>query len=314
MTCLVVPGLLGELPRFDDPGALPRFTSLERLLARGNRLPAPKGYAGTLFDLFGVPLAQGGDLPTAAVCCHAEHGACPDAGDFLLHADPLHLRPDQDRLLGFDFHHQPLTADEARQFAEAFNAHFAQDGLRLLTPHPIRWYLEVDHAPRLRTHPLVDVVGRNIDLFLPKGEDARRWRSWMNELQMLFFELPVNALRESQGQLPVNSLWLSGGGCLPSVPVGSGFRELESDCPLARGLQQHVKIHDQQRLLIWKTPERALLDADPGAWISAVTELDQVVEDLLGEELFLYPCEGEAWHWRPSMRHRFWRRTKPLTA
>lgn len=311
MISLVAPGLLGKLPQLDESGR-ERFANLERLLNRADRVSAPSSYAGTLFELFGIAADPESDLPTAALCCQVEPGARPDAASFLLHADPLHLRPDQDRLLAFDFHHQPLTGDQAGQFAQAFNAHFADDGLRLFTPHPNRWYLEVDHVPRLRTRPLVDVIGRNIDLFLPQGEDAGRWRSWMNELQMLFFNLPVNQLRESQGQLPVNGLWFSGGGRLSSVSQGNGFGDLQGDCPLARGLQHHVGTHSQERLMIWKAPERAVLDADPRAWVTAISELDRLVGGMLGEAFRLFPCEGEAWYWKPSMRYRFWRPSRSL--
>ena len=312
ITHLVVPGLLGDLPRLGDIGELPRFPNLELLLSRADAESADDGYPQTLFELFGLPLPQHADVPTAAVCYHAEGGADPLPDTYLLHADPVHLRPDQDRLLAFDFHHQPLGEHEARQIAEAFNGHFAADGLRLLTPHPARWYLAVDHVPDLRTRPLSEVLGRNVDLFLPEGDDARSWRGWMNELQMLLHALPLNQQRDSSGKLPVSGLWFSGGGVLPAQRP-SGFSRIEGEDRLAKGLQGLSSDPRDARLVLEPAPGRSVLDADPSGWCDAVADLDSRLKDYLGAELWLWPCAGRAWHWKPGMGRRFWRRNRPLS-
>ena len=307
ITHLVVPGLLGDLPRLGELGELPRFPHLEMLLSRADTRPSPRGYAETLFQLFGLAPPEAADLPTAAICYQAENNAEPLAGSFYLHADPVHLRPDQDRLLAFDFHHQPITENQARQFAEAFNAHFAEDGLRLLTPDASRWYLAATRVPDLRTQPLRDVLGRNVDLFLPEGGDARIWRAWMNELQMLFHSMPANQDREAQGQWPVSGLWLSGGGVAPDFePIG--FTAIEGDCLLAAGLQDLSGERQEAGLLLEQAVGRAVCDADPPGWVEAVADLDRRLADCLDEEIHLHPCGGRAWHWKPSMRWRLWRR------
>jgi len=316
ITHLVVPGLLGHLPRLQEYeseiGALPRFPNLELLLSRAKQLPAPDGYAQTLFELFGATVQDDADVPTAAVCYAAEAGTEPLQDIYLMHADPVHLRADQDRLLAFDFYHQPITIDEARQFAEAFNRHFSEDGLRLLTPHATRWYLAVEKQPMLRTRALGEVLGRNVDFFLPEGEDAGVWRSWMNELQMLFHGLPVNQTRESFGQLPVSGLWFSGGGSLPADSM-QGYSLCEGECILVDGLQRLSRVKRDLRLVVQQAPGRALVDANPVLWVEAIQALDAELEAYLRGELLLYPCEGSAWHWKPTMRRHFWKQRKALS-
>src|SRR5690606_32431554 len=48
----------------------------------------------------------------------------------------------------------------------------------------------------------------------PQDMAGRPWRRLVNEIQMRWFEHPINRARYQQGLLPVNSLWLFGGGRL----------------------------------------------------------------------------------------------------
>jgi hypothetical protein len=320
---LLVPGLLGPFPRFEEGAVPPRLPAVECLLARAERQRGPQGYARALFRLFGVDVAglDDGDLPTAPLCHHADSGGVGETR-YLLHADPIHLRPDQDRLLGFDLGAagevappRGVSVEEAHAFAEAFNRHFAGEGLELLTPHPARWYLALEQPPKVGFRPLAEIIGRNIDLFLPQGAEGARWRAWMNETQMLFHGLPVNQAREAAGAWPVSGLWFSGGGRMPRVPgglVGTQGAEV-AGCCLARGLMQRAARQGSDRLLIASAPQRAVLDGDPKAWREALAALDGRLAPLMREELLLYACDGWQWLWRPAMRRRWWRRPRPLS-
>jgi hypothetical protein len=53
-------------------------------------------------------------------------------------------------------------------------------------------------------------LGRNIDLYLPRGSRARDWRRLHNEAQMIWFDHPLNQQRAHQGLAPVNAIWLEG--------------------------------------------------------------------------------------------------------
>jgi hypothetical protein len=251
--------------------------ALERLLSRGDKSEGPESYPQALFTLYG--LSGDGPLPSAAVCYYADSGGKAESR-YLLHADPVHLRPDQDRLLGFDFHRQPLDAEVASAFVTAFNAHFADDGLELIAPHPRRWYLALDREPDVRFQPLAEMVGRNIDTFLPQGPDAPQWRAWMNEVQMLFHSVAVNDQREARGEPPVNGLWFSGGGRLPSAVPG-GFAQTSGDCCLLQGLNALSAGQGEDELIVDHEPGRAVLDGDREAWQRAIVALDAQMHSLM---------------------------------
>lgn len=307
---LVIPGLLGPMPRLDAAQAGQRFPTLERWLARADREPVADDAEALLFQLFGLPVPDGADLPTAALCYLADSGQSPDG--VVYHATPVHLRPDQDRLLLFDAPAADLTADEAVRFVEAFNNHFAPDGWRLSAPVPGRWYLHVSGAPELRTHPLGDVVGRNVDLFQPEGPDAALWLQRLNEVQMLFHGLPVNHERENTGRLGVNSLWLHGGGVLP-VERGRSLHVMGEASPLLDGLIRLAGRPLAERLQWFGQARRAVWDADPQAWLEALGQIEQLLRDNTGETL-LYPGDGHAYRYRPVHRWRLWRRRLPIAS
>lgn len=308
---LFVPGLLGPVPGLERE-RLPQSPRLEILLARAERLAEPDGFAAGLFTLFGIETVADADLPTAAVCFLADTGAARPG--YLLHADPLQLHPDRDRLLAFDLDDDPLAAEELARLVEAFNVHYRDDGLHLHGSPAGRLYLHCDRAPSILTQPLATVIGRNIDGFLPDGEDRRWWHGLLNETQMLCHTLDINREREAQGRPMLGGLWFSGGGVLPAAGQGPVDR-LVGDCVLSRGLLAlRAGVGAGGELIVEHAPGRALMRADPGAWLNALVALEGRMAGLLQDsgELYVHPGNGTVHHWHARSARRFWRRKRPL--
>lgn len=128
-----------------------------------------------------------------------------------------------------------LRLEQAQQLVDALNRHFAADGMRFHAADARRWYLSLAQRPELRTHPLAQVLGRDIQPYLPQGGDGLKWHGLLNELQMLLHAHPVNADLEQDGAMQVNSVWLWGGG---ELAAGAPQPDLSvwADGALARGL------------------------------------------------------------------------------
>lgn len=230
---LLIPGLFDALPALHAP--VPQPPALLTLLARAQQESAAAvGSDELLLQLFGITPARDADVPVAALSRLGENDVVATDG-YWLRADPVHLRADQARLLLFGPDVLAVRMDEAHVLAAAFNALYSADGWRLETPHPQRWYLRLPDDPRVRTHALHTVIGRNIDTFLPQGTNGKRWHGVLNEVQMLFHGSPVNAAREERGQLAINSVWLWGGGYLPVIKSPSWTQVCSTD-PCTRGL------------------------------------------------------------------------------
>lgn len=226
---LVVPHLL--LPRnARDAFALPRLPFLERLFARGDRLPvSPAGYAQSMAARFGLVT---GKLPLAALSLAGDDRAQPG---HWLRADPVHLGVERDALVLRDAASFAPGLAEARALAGALNAHFKRDGLELLVPRADRWYLRVPEGELPTTTPLDEVVGRNVFGRLPQSSGRINWRSLVTEAQMVLNGHEANVRREQSKQLAINSLWLWGEGAMPGA-LGTAHNAVFADEPVARGL------------------------------------------------------------------------------
>ncbi len=218
------PAAAGVEPYRDLP-----LPALETLLARGARTRT----AGASLERW-LAAAHGlsDELPLAP---HSLRGDGVDPGDhWWLRADPVHLKVHGDRLVLADASRLALKADEARQYVATLNTHFAGGGMTFVAPHPQRWYARLAAEPRLGTPPTAEVAGRSVAPFLPAGGGGAPWRKTVNEIQMLLHDHPCNSAREAGGQLPVNSVWLWGGG--RGGRVATPYGALWADHPLVAGL------------------------------------------------------------------------------
>lgn len=145
----------------------------------------------------------------------ANDGGCDPP--YWLRADPIHLRIERGQIVLADSQIFRISPEEAQEFTALLNRHFAGNNLTLLPLHPDRWYLRLAKTPALQTHPLSQVAGKNINHLLPSGADSMAWHGVFNEIQMLLHEHPLNQAREARGELAINSVWLWGGGIMPTV-------------------------------------------------------------------------------------------------
>jgi hypothetical protein len=276
---IVVPGLLWPKDSINDITRGLDLPALATLLGRGRleRHPALP-FEHWLGKTFGI---HDEETPFGALRLLGE-GLDPGNADWLC-ADPVHLRFSRDTLVVGGAAELDLTQHEATQLAAELNAHLANYG-EFIVPHPRRWYLRLQHTARITTSVLSTVTGRTIEPFLPQGDDAREWRRFINEAQVLLHNHPLNAAREADGRPMANSLWPWGAGALPSGAAAPAAH-VHANHPLARGVAKlagvsasrvPARLDDAvfQSLTLLDGLSEAAQSLDAPAWRAGLAELE----------------------------------------
>jgi hypothetical protein len=188
--------------------------------------PFSGGLEPLLCFLFGVPRQE--DWPCAPLL--ARHDGLDARSGYWLCADPVSLVADRDTVVVTG--RPQCRPDEADAILASLNAHFEEDGLRLLAgggdDKGLRCYARSERGLDVATRSLGDLASMSLFEAMPAGPDARFLSRWINEAQMLLHEHPVNRSREARGLPQVAGVWFWGGGRsaeLPAPPFDSAWGE-----------------------------------------------------------------------------------------
>ena len=309
---LIIPGLCGPIPAIDG-FETSAGTLLELLRSLRKERIAVADEADVLANLFGLDLQSG--FPYAALAS-LSYGFEPGESCWL-HADPVNLQADMQRAVLSDAQSLHIRDDEAGQLVAEINSHFAEDGLNVLLADASNWLVQLDDCD-VRTTPLKQAAGRNVNALLPTGTSAVVSKRTLNEIQMLMHISDVNQQREQRGQLAINSLWFWGEGRLPQ-PGNSDISLVCADDAVTSGLARlggikhsavtdplvlaYAMKHEGHTLVSLRQLDGPCNYGDTTAWLQALREL---VEDWLmplmqtarslESDVSIYPCNGVRYH------------------
>jgi len=194
--------------------SLPLLPHLDLALSRSNRSNVVHtGYESVLAYLLGLKSIEPSGFPTAAYTYLLDVGESKHT--WYVRADPVCLQPDRDRVVMVSANLTNITMADAQAISQEINHIYRDEPWQFVTPHPQRWYILLQDDPCIETAGIDQVMGQNIDNYLPTGPNHKYWRSILNEIQMLLHSHSVNEQRSSQDLPSINSLWLWGDGTLP---------------------------------------------------------------------------------------------------
>jgi hypothetical protein len=128
---------------------------------------------------------------------------------------PTHWAIQSNRIDLIDPQGLALSEAESRTLCESMQPYFAEDGIALHFESPLCW-LAVSPALQDIDFASIDrALGRNLLDWLPTSAASKPLRRLQQEMQMLLYTHPVNAVRAAQGLLTVNSFWIG-----PWIPTG----------------------------------------------------------------------------------------------
>ncbi|HJV88257.1 MAG TPA: hypothetical protein VJ698_22500 [Noviherbaspirillum sp.] len=213
-------------------------------------------------------------------------GLNPGDGTWFV-VQPIHLHVAQDHLVLTDPRQLSLPEEESRTLFDIAAPLAEETGKQLIYGDAGTWFLRADEWDALQTSSPDAASNHNIDIWMPSGKGERDWRKLQNEIQMHWFNHPLNEAREMRGAKPVNSLWLWGGAT--SMPLTHNYSEAFNLSGWLQGLahsvtrRAHVRSaseliaaqHGNALLTLDALQEHALAN-DWGRWLEAMRELENI--------------------------------------
>ena len=140
----------------------------------------------------------------------------PDADGTWFLVQPVHLQIARNHMLMGDQRQLVLDEADARALFASAQPYFAEIGKPLLYGDARTWLMRADDWADLRAASPDAASGQNLSAWMPEGDSARAVRKLQNEIQMLWYQDPVNDAREARRLQPINSFWLWGGSATPA--------------------------------------------------------------------------------------------------
>ncbi|HEX8611135.1 MAG TPA: hypothetical protein VF800_07570 [Telluria sp.] len=249
-----------QLPVDDNIRALPHEAWLARALkASADGTPA---LAGAVMQGYGLAQTEG--------------------TWFIVH--PAHTQIARSHLLMADMRRLQLSEAHGRALFELAKPYFDESGKTLLYGDAGTWFMRADDWADLETSTPDSAVGLNLTDWMPKGASSRAFRMLQNEVQMLWFEHPVNTEREARGLAAINSFWpwgaapagagvdassLATSDALPSMAALAGHPQAASATPLASLTTDAIVLCDALT--------EAALATDWAGWLQHMHRLEQSI-------------------------------------
>lgn len=211
-TALAEPELARWLSRSQAELHAPNSTQFIRLLT-ALKMPAPKA-------------------ALAAMRYWGDTGVQPD--HWVAAADPVWMQAGLDKLfLQVPSNGELRPVAMTGLFGDLNRQLFSNSSMQLKVVRNSGYLCGGDGLPTA-TLPATAIAGEQPNDWIPDGPAAANYLNMTSELQMALHEHPLNRQREEAGLMPVNALWLWGGGDAPSFEPRA-LPTIYADDPMLRG-------------------------------------------------------------------------------
>lgn len=236
---------------------------------------------------FGMAEAQTCDTsPPIATAFMQSLGLKPESETWFV-LQPVHIHIARDHLVLTDPKQLLLNEAESRALFDVAHPLFLEHGKTLMYGNAGTWFVRGDEWADLQTATTDAAAGHNIDIWMPKGPGERDWRKVQNEVQMHWFNHPLNQEREARGQKPVNSLWLWGGSSASRTAASTAYAAAFNLRNWMQAFSQFVRRHDiidnanqlgtirgERALLVLDALLEPALASDWGRWLECMRHLE----------------------------------------
>jgi 2,3-bisphosphoglycerate-independent phosphoglycerate mutase len=147
----------------------------------------------------------------------SSRGIILQEGQWAFRCNLVSLSEDGKRLIDYSGGH--ISSEEARELFSMLEQKLGGGRFRFYPGVSFRGLLLVNSLDgEVLTTPPHDIMGMEIEPFLPKGKGSEALRELMERAKELLKGHPLNRKRIQGGKLPANGIWPWGGGKRPSMP------------------------------------------------------------------------------------------------
>lgn len=215
----------------------------------------------------------------------------------------VHVSPSRDGAALLPARELAITPEQSVALFESVDALFADVGFKLYPVDVNHWRIELPqgYSPASASPSLVSIT--SVNDWWPQDVSGRPWRRLVNEVQMLWFDHPINQARYEQGLAPINSLWLFGGARAGQIrqPAQANAHSVYSD------LLDYAVKHDWGGWIfaLGELEERVFrplgVDAQPELVLTGSDRIVELKPQALGRLRQWLPGSREAWRkwWSP---------------
>lgn len=165
-----------------------------------------------------------------------------------------HYSPSRDGAVLIPGSELAISDDHSQRLFDSVTSLFQESHFTLTPLSTTNWQVKLPDDLHLQAPSPTLVSQGNLNDWWSQDTVSRPWRRLANECQMLWFDHDVNQERQSQGQAPINGLWLYGG----ATPAQfTALAPLAQDTIIDHGL---LKAHQAQ---------------DWGGWLAHLQQLEQ---------------------------------------
>jgi len=236
--------------------------------------PEPRELLQRVTGEIGLPYPEEG---LAALRMWGQTGDRPTV--WIAAADPVYLEPRLDHLYLHALRGAGIPSSDLRPLFDHLQQTLADDSRFGFARLGSSGYLRAEKPISTATVPSYVVDQREPGEFLPTGDHTAMHRNILGEIEMALHEHEVNLRRMEEGALPVNSLWLWGGGVAPERTTRPQ-PPLFTDDPLFTGYWESATAVSDE----WPGSFAACAEASVRGFVAVTPESDQRSETL-GEYL-----------------------------
>ena len=276
----------------------------------------PQELLQRVLNELGKPLPDEG---LAALRMWGQTGDRPTA--WIAGADPVYLEPRLDFLFLHSLGSRSVPPSDMRPLVDHLQRTLGKDKLLGFARVGSYSYVTAQDPMDTATIPAYAIDQQVPGEYLPIGNESAAHRNLTSEVEMALHDHEVNQRRESEGEPPINSLWIWGGGRAPRRTT-EPHPPLFSDDPLLRGYwKSKTGVEERWPGNIAGCVDLALdgfvavtpgLDADADLLEACLSELLDLLQSKRVSKLVLLFRDGIRAEVRRSHSMRVWRRQHPL--